>query len=194
MNFFDLHITFLVFTALLLASRYADQWTSVRAPWYGTSEGNKLMRGKYGSFSPVKNYVGTGVVVAVGTLLHFLAPPDTHNGQGSAAYLAIYLPITGASIWIAIRNYLFQKKKRKTQIAFLRSLREVDAREHTPSEIAAVFNGLVLVKHLDSGRSRYELFGYIYTESAWADVARDDLQARIVVESRKPESQWFEGK
>lgn len=181
MRLINSHLFFIIGTALVIATRYADQWTSVRGPLYGTREGNPLMRDKYGYFDSRKNWIAAAVIIAVGTALHFFVEP--------ASWIAIFAPVVAGSIWITFKNYGMQQANRLKQTAFLDGLREKIDAGATADELSAHFNNLTLVT--TSERSRYVLLGWIFSEERGLDNRIETLQARIIDVAEGSRSGWF---
>jgi hypothetical protein len=177
MTFFESTTWFVICLLTAVASRAFDAYTSRDFEYYGLTEGNPLMADKYGYFSITKQVVAGVLIFAVGVIAF------QYTTKAWIFYAVIAIP----SVIIALINQQSKTKKRKVQIEYLRSLRSVDG---TDDRALAGFFARVPLK-TKGGRTRYVLFGWIYSEASDQRIAQPDLWHRIWDVSQKAEGDWF---
>jgi hypothetical protein len=173
MEFLQSNLLMFIFVALAIASRYPDYFTSKRGIYYGTGEGNKILRTKYGDFDAKKNIILSAIVIAAGGSFHFIF------GRGAWALILPFVII--GSLMVGFTNWQKQTRVRERQMAFLSRLRSV---AQAGGDIAPLFNNQMIVT--TSGRQRYADFRWIYIDSTDDRIALPFLQGRIAAVSLLP--------
>lgn len=168
-------IFFIISIAILLAGRGLDIYSSLRFPYYGQKEGNSLNADKYGYFSLPKNILWTAAVAVPVIVLTLLFWDDLSPG----GILALLVGGLGSAAH-GLTNLRPQKENRKKQLSILRRLRDGEP------------IGWIGSINARGGRTRYLLFGWIYSEKTEIGEAVREIDERIFYLAKNtPESEWF---
>lgn len=156
--------------------------------YQGLTEANTLARDKYGFMDVKRNLIISfamlGVVAAVG----FAALAIKSTEALGIAALMMLVPI-GLRGWAYFDNKAAAKRGRAKQTEFLTRLKEHLSFEKPEFETVMLFNGMPA--KTVSGRTYYELFGWIYSDKPDLHEARFEIQSQLCEIARKPESEWF---
>jgi hypothetical protein len=161
-------MNFIISVIAFIAGRYADTWTSIRLPYYGMSEGNKLMT-KDGMFNLKKNLILSGAAFA--STVIFADFVDSF-----AASIANYIIGIG-SIFIAYENYKRFKEKRELQEVVVK---EITARLASEQDLIEYFNESLNSFIISHGRLRIPLFGWITSENPIESEAYKEVMYAII--------------
>lgn len=161
---------FVIFAAL-------DFSVSVKFPYYGLQEANKLFRDDYRNFSLKKGVIVTAIPFAAAIILWIFLHP--------IAGAILVAPALAKIAFLYFDNVKAMRNRRKEQIAKLRELRGLVADGADTSYFWARLN---IEMHID--HTAYVLFRWIGVGLGpdWPGRLRPIIEDL----SQKPESEWFE--
>jgi hypothetical protein len=186
MSFFDSWIFMFVMIAAYVAASAADVYTSLQFPQYGAFEGVKIRRDKYGYFSMTREYIISGILIAIAIAFHALESKSWVVLLGGiVARTAIYFSNKGKL-----------ENDREMQIQYLDMLASVDPENF--EGLTNFFPSVNMPRKFVDGRLWIPLYaklasGWIYEEAKGVDdyEALHRLTKRIWLIAQLPNEKRF---
>ena len=170
-------------------SFWLDARSSLLQPYYGSDEGNKLFRDKYGYFgkSSVIKYalIASGLLIA--SIFVWLYVPADFKAVSVILIcgLSILLPLAHG-----INNPKINRNSRVQQLAEMNELSGIVASGGDTEQFWRKHTAIIFA----SGRVRIKLFGWIYRDGVsniTLGTALWEIRKEIERLSQRPKTEWF---